>query len=821
MPRPDHLRARTDRWAIAYAERGWFVVPCWSVRDDGSCACPKAGCEAAGKHPITALCPRGWKDASNDPRIVASWWKQYQDANVGIALEQSGFCVVDADRHGSADGVAQLEAMTRQALDAIRTPQAATGGGGLHLVFRRPSGELPKMLAPGLELLRRQLIVVAPSLHKKGGVYAWRDGYSPWDYDPLPLPDYLTPPSKPAPQRPANPVTPPVWRPGQPGDRMALGALNDACEQISRTPEGGRNVTSFKLAAWPGEYVGAGRLDEHVATTRLIAACVAAGLSEDEATSVVKNGIDKGKANPRWPEPSAPADTKPSRNGASRQEPQTARRRQPAPVAGGTRLDDQAHDLDAPTDDDLAADAAWRNGQDTIGEGEPAVTGTVTPILAAVPAPDGADADDDVQTRFWRKSQDGKRDIFTPSAVGAHLATHYPVARGGQLLWVYRDGAYQPDGEDVVRELVRDLLGKAWQPQYADAVVKWLRAGAPKLWETPPLDKIHCQNGILDLTTSELADHSAAFLWPIRIGAAYQPGATCPTIDAFLAQVLPADCISQFWEWAGYLLVPDNRYQKAVMLLGAGENGKSKLIALLVALVGRANTSSVALHQLVDDRFAVAELYGKLLNTFADLDARALKSTSMFKAVVGGDLITGERKFRDAFTFGPYARLMFSANTPPPTPDASNAFFRRWTIWPCEATFTGATRDPDIVAKLTTDRELSGALNQALAGLHRLRDRAEFLVPESSRVAADRFAIDSDSAAGFREARCEWSPLATTAKPALYKQYRAWCEDNGRAPLSSIHFNQRLVSLSGTPSRLEIKASNGTDFWIGIRMIDE
>jgi putative DNA primase/helicase len=105
------------------------------------------------------------------------------------------------------------------------------------------------------------------------------------------------------------------------------------------------------------------------------------------------------------------------------------------------------------------------------------------------------------------------------------------------------------------------------------------------------------------------------------------------------------------YELVGYVQIPDNALQTAFMLLGPGANGKSTFINLLRALVGPENVAAIPLHQFDDDRFATAGLYGKLANTFADLDSRALSSSSMFKAITGGDAIQAERKFRPAFTF--------------------------------------------------------------------------------------------------------------------------------------------------------------------------
>ena len=118
-------------------------------------------------------------------------------------------------------------------------------------------------------------------------------------------------------------------------------------------------------------------------------------------------------------------------------------------------------------------------------------------------------------------------------------------------------------------------------------------------------------------------------------------------------------------EILGWCLLPDARFQKAVMLTGEGENGKSVFLDLIGDLLGDANVSNVALHDLEDNRFRAAELYGKLANIFADLDERGLKSSTMFKTLTTGDRVTAERKHAHPFSFRSYAKLLFSANKIP------------------------------------------------------------------------------------------------------------------------------------------------------------
>src|SRR5918996_157973 len=85
------------------------------------------------------------------------------------------------------------------------------------------------------------------------------------------------------------------------------------------------------------------------------------------------------------------------------------------------------------------------------------------------------------------------------------------------------------------------------------------------------------------------------------------------------------------------------------MLFGSGDNGKSVFIKLIESLVSPQNTSHVTLQDL-DGNFSSADLYGKLVNTFADLPAHKLSSTGTFKTLVSGDSIRAQPLTKDSST---------------------------------------------------------------------------------------------------------------------------------------------------------------------------
>ncbi|MGO9835617.1 MAG: bifunctional DNA primase/polymerase [Polyangiaceae bacterium] len=159
--------------ALAYASLGWPVMPLYEPVDVGVCSCSRgAACRDAGKHPRLS---NGVSGASTDGATVRAWWSTWPSANVGIRCDS--LAVVDIDpRNGGS-----LEQLVAEHGSLPPTPQAATGGGGVHLFFRRPPGELRGKLGPGIDLQRGDgaQVVAWPSRHKSGGQYAWCP--APWE----------------------------------------------------------------------------------------------------------------------------------------------------------------------------------------------------------------------------------------------------------------------------------------------------------------------------------------------------------------------------------------------------------------------------------------------------------------------------------------------------------------------------------------------------------------------------------------------------------------------------------------------------------------
>ncbi len=293
--------------------------------------------------------------------------------------------------------------------------------------------------------------------------------------------------------------------------------------------------------------------------------------------------------------------------------------------------------------------------------------------------------------------------------------------------------------------------------------------------------KIPLLNGIYDLETGELLPSSPDFFFTYCIPVEYDPSADCPKIKNFLKQILHEEDIPVLLQFIGYCLIPEQKFHKALMLIGDGANGKSTLISLIKRFLGPSNTTSISLQTLLENRFAVANLYGKLANLYADLPDETLKHTGLFKMITGGDTLSAEKKFKPHFEFEPTCKLIFSANKVPRTLDDTTAFFRRWILLNFPNKFEGDNRDPYILEKITTPEELSGFFNLVVQHLRWLLEKGEFIENKSTEEIREDYIRKSDPVRAFvmdyiNQGRIIENPDAYVSKDELYAEFIKYCK---------------------------------------------
>ncbi|MFP4006111.1 MAG: phage/plasmid primase, P4 family [Candidatus Hadarchaeia archaeon] len=339
-------------------------------------------------------------------------------------------------------------------------------------------------------------------------------------------------------------------------------------------------------------------------------------------------------------------------------------------------------------------------------------------------------------------------------------------------LWIYQNegenkGVYSNDiAESVIKEKIKDLKPGCKQ-HFRNEVLDYIRIenyiSRKKLGLSER--KIAVKNGILDLESRELEEFGPEKYVISKIPVKYDPDAECPEIKKFIESLVGnGKDVNKIVEMIGYSLLRENPLNKAFMGLGPGENGRSTLFNLIQEFLGIKNVAGVDLTDLIYDRFASADLYGKLANMCADISDRKIKHSGRFKKQVGEDLIRAQHKNQDAFHFKNYATPWFSANELPETTDKTRSFYRRWVIINFPYTFTSdpeelekegyKEKNSDLPDSIITDKELSGLLNWALNCLENVLGNKRFTNERTIEEKRELWELESDPVLEFIDTWC-------------------------------------------------------------------
>lgn len=405
--------------------------------------------------------------------------------------------------------------------------------------------------------------------------------------------------------------------------------------------------------------------------------------------------------------------------------------------------------------------------------------------------------------RFFRKSENG-RITFCPPVLGRALMAEreFDYCELAGELMLYESGLWRSTDSDMVAGLVASKLDNEFKKNHAEEVLAFIRASLSDRrggFETPPADYVNFQNGLLNMKTWELEDHTPDVQSVNQVPIDYDPSARTltpidsPCLEDLLDQCLDTDgdrMIVQ--EILGYALSPCQFAKKGFIFVGPGDTGKSTLLRVLYHLLGEANMSAIPIQKL-SERFTSAGLFRKLANISADLPASEVEDSSVFKMLTGGDPIHGEIKFGKQFFFRSAATPIFSCNELPYTTDRSQAYFDRWVI----------IRFGNIVPKekqvgdldeIIWKKEPKAIAAWAVDGLKRLAERGwKFDETDSVVQMRTEYRKHADSVYAFVTDWCKSKPDASETCEDLFNTYIGYCgSERIQKPLTRRTFTRRM-----------------------------
>ncbi|MFE1948904.1 MULTISPECIES: DNA primase family protein [Streptomyces] len=275
----------------------------------------------------------------------------------------------------------------------------------------------------------------------------------------------------------------------------------------------------------------------------------------------------------------------------------------------------------------------------------------------------------------------------------------------------------------------------------------------------------------------------------------------------------------------GYSVTGDVGGQVLPFLFGAGKNGKSVLLDVLMKLLGdyadAAPPGFLMSRPYEGHPTDLAELHGRRVIVCSEVKHGDKFDEARVKLLTGGDRIKARRMRQDFFSFQPTHKLWLLGNHRPEVGTGGFAFWRRMRLIPFERVVSDE-RKIDNLADILVTEEGPGILGWLIDGARRyLGGEKDLTGPERVRIATTAYAETEDHTGRFFEECCSLAPELRAEQAGLYAAYKTWCHNEGAPAMSSRAFAARARELAGLASPKEMILSNQRKYYPGIGLLTD
>lgn len=258
-------------------------------------------------------------------------------------------------------------------------------------------------------------------------------------------------------------------------------------------------------------------------------------------------------------------------------------------------------------------------------------------------------------------------------------------------------------------------------------------------------------------------------------------------------------------------------FQKAFLLYGTGQCGKSQVLEVISNLVPPEAKSNLAPDSW-GEKFVLANLSGKLLNLAGELAEDKYIPGKSFKELIDGTPISSEFKFKDTFTFTPKAAHWFASNYLPKTRDTSSGFNRRWLMFYFDKVIPTKEQILDI-GKIIVNEEIEAIAAWAIQTYPDVLKRGHYTLPKSHLYFSNELSLYNSIVRQWLGARISTSKGSKVDEDKLYNNFFGYCATSGHTKiLQRQNFIVELDQFLSEDNRKNLVMEGGKRVYYGIEI---
>jgi P4 family phage/plasmid primase-like protien len=316
---------------------------------------------------------------------------------------------------------------------------------------------------------------------------------------------------------------------------------------------------------------------------------------------------------------------------------------------------------------------------------------------------------------------------------------------------------------------------------------------------------IGLRNGVLDVRTGTVIAADPKFLITRSLGAAYDPAATAPRTEKFLAEVLPDFRFRDYVQRGiGYTLTGEQNQRAFFILHGDPGTGKSQFLELFNHMFGgyaRGVADGAFRKKAPGSTGPSAELHALRSSRYAftsESDDDVVFDADVVKRICGGDTMSTRTLYEaELQDWRAECVVWMATNHFPRFPADEEAVWDRVKAIPFDVKFPQGDGRIVAIADELYEHEASGILNLMLAWLRDYRDQG-LTEPGAVKEAVQARQDDGNPVKAFWDELVGCGEMvadeeADTPFAYIYQHYVSWYTDSwGKQPMGSRRFGNLL-----------------------------
>lgn len=360
---------------------------------------------------------------------------------------------------------------------------------------------------------------------------------------------------------------------------------------------------------------------------------------------------------------------------------------------------------------------------------------------------------------------------------------------------VYDKGMYTEGARGLIKSVCEKIFESYAKKSPVEEIfdkVKRKTKTTEEEFKRTDLNLIPLANCVYNIKKRVTEEHSPKNNFTFIIPVNFNKDATYINWEQFITETFYPEDIKVVQEWFGFNLFREYFIKKALLCLGKKDTGKSVFLDTLISFIGEKNKCGLSLQKISSGSdFTRFALKGKHSNVYDDLSSKDINDGGTFKVATGGGYISAEEKFGEFVQFKSFAKIILAGNKCPPVKDNDDdAYFDRYM--PIRFDNIPEKIDPFLRSKLNTPKELSGILNWALIGLHRLLENSKFSYDKNPEEVQRIMESSSCPLLNFSDEVLEEFTGNIVTKEEMFQAYTNWAIKSKKPRLSKEQLGRQL-----------------------------